>query len=827
MVTKASGVRMPPYRWDFPAIHVPQANEGKLVGVKNFEAIDFEPRLARFTNNGAASRQRKKIHLPDGRSPKHWSSSLCLTFHASSFFISSSSSQWTCKILEFINSCLIVTRMALEQACFSCWSISGRARRKHIGIDAFYYVVRLIARALSTALTVVFAIGGAFAGGIAGAFAGWVSNGGTVRGVAVVAIAGASISMEFLDALRTYWCSDFPDSYNSSSMADFLLKLVHGRFVNEQIELLPPATSRTYDLQVNHLNTSYRENTASPSQAASSGLSVDSLKNLPCHVLLDEMKAAEGASCTICLQDIVAGDTARSLPQCHHIFHLACVDRWLVMHGSCPSCAHLASKSDVAIHSSHEHKSTKRSSSQNHSSVPYETGKGDILDTSIKTLNDARETITKNSHKETEATPTQNSKGNLTEKEVNAPNEEQPSKAVVAVSANGGKTPLVIFSPQTLNATIGDLSCHNTCDKEESSESTSGRDRPWNRPKKGNKENNARDLDMSIIDSEALIQGVPSSTIPLEQLAQYFDDHEQRVDLVDDTLEEMEVSVTGPSKFDIFSNVVHTSLNANLTKNLDDGGNDVANSQAMIQMQNTIMTRRTPSIQTTLLKQSLKTFKPPTWPLPSTVSEFHSEEVISNCQREYVSMLWRNLKQQISKTSLEHMSSLNKHATRFLEEMGSKTDISALQGLIKTFFENIETYNSVKASFDGKMTQESYEGLLSTIQQNLRTIEIQEQEQVKSVEDLESQITQLENKEAELKEQLEHLCAQRVEKNMVLNQSRESLKKAQVEVAGLREEIQKIENTPRLSEEDVKVLGKMERLLEEDQNELSSFQFFG
>ncbi|KAL3502692.1 hypothetical protein ACH5RR_037141 [Cinchona calisaya] len=125
------------------------------------------------------------------------------------------------------------------------------------------------------------------------------------------------------------------------------------------------------------------------------------------------------------------------------------------------------------------------------------------------------------------------------------------------------------------------------------------------------------------------------------------------------------------------------------------------------------------------------------------------------------------------------------------------------------------------------MTQESYEGLLSTTQQNLHTIEMQEQEQVKSVEDLESQITQLGNKETELKEQLEHLCAQREEKAMVLNQSREILKKAQVEVAGLREEIQKIENTPRLSEEDVKVLGKMERLLEKDQNELSSFQFFG
>ncbi|KAL3502975.1 hypothetical protein ACH5RR_037424, partial [Cinchona calisaya] len=201
--------------------------------------------------------------------------------------------------------------------------------------------------------------------------------------------------------------------------------------------------------------------------------------------------------------------------------------------------------SDVAIHSSHEHKSTKRNSSQNHSSVPHEKTKGDTLDTSIKSLNDARETITKDSHKETEAIPTQNSKGNLTERKVNAPNEEQPWKAVVAVSANGGKTPLVIFSPQALNATIENSSCHNICDKDESSESRSDRDRPWNRPKKGNKGNNARDLDMAIINLEALIR--------------------------DDTLEEMEVSVTEPSKFDVFSNVVHTSSNANLTKNLDDG----------------------------------------------------------------------------------------------------------------------------------------------------------------------------------------------------------------------------------------------------------------
>ncbi|KAL3534732.1 hypothetical protein ACH5RR_003193 [Cinchona calisaya] len=109
-------------------------------------------------------------------------------------------------------------------------------------------------------------------------------------------------------------------------------------------------------------------------------------------------------------------------------------------------------------------------------------------------------------------------------------------------------------------------------------------------------------------------------------------------------------------------------------------------------------------------------------------------------------------------------------------------DILALQGLIKTFFENIETYNFVKASLDGRMTKESYEGLLSTTQQNLRTTEMQEQEQIKSVEDLEAQIAQLRKKEVELKGQLEHLCAQREGKPWFLINAKKALKRLKLKL---------------------------------------------
>ncbi|KAK4342301.1 hypothetical protein RND71_038117 [Anisodus tanguticus] len=42
--------------------------------------------------------------------------------------------------------------------------------------------------------------------------------------------------------------------------------------------------------------------------------------------------------CTVCLSVLEDGETARTLPNCKHIFHAECIDKWFGSHSTCPIC---------------------------------------------------------------------------------------------------------------------------------------------------------------------------------------------------------------------------------------------------------------------------------------------------------------------------------------------------------------------------------------------------------------------------------------------------------------------------------------------------------
>lgn len=46
----------------------------------------------------------------------------------------------------------------------------------------------------------------------------------------------------------------------------------------------------------------------------------------------------EEQTCAVCLCDFTEAEEVRVLPECLHLFHVACVDTWLNSHSSCPLC---------------------------------------------------------------------------------------------------------------------------------------------------------------------------------------------------------------------------------------------------------------------------------------------------------------------------------------------------------------------------------------------------------------------------------------------------------------------------------------------------------
>ncbi|KAM1212959.1 hypothetical protein ACFX2J_004437 [Malus domestica] len=85
------------------------------------------------------------------------------------------------------------------------------------------------------------------------------------------------------------------------------------------------------------------------SRRLNSGLQKKEMVALPTSTYADSGTTSPSSSssgCAICLADFSDGDKLRVLPKCNHRFHVACIDKWLLCHSSCPTCRHRLKSSD-------------------------------------------------------------------------------------------------------------------------------------------------------------------------------------------------------------------------------------------------------------------------------------------------------------------------------------------------------------------------------------------------------------------------------------------------------------------------------------------------
>lgn len=62
----------------------------------------------------------------------------------------------------------------------------------------------------------------------------------------------------------------------------------------------------------------------------------------------DDVEMGRAGECPICLGEFLDGEKVRVLPKCGHVFHVTCIDEWVVLDASCPTCRRPVAALDVA-----------------------------------------------------------------------------------------------------------------------------------------------------------------------------------------------------------------------------------------------------------------------------------------------------------------------------------------------------------------------------------------------------------------------------------------------------------------------------------------------
>ncbi|GMH26882.1 hypothetical protein Nepgr_028725 [Nepenthes gracilis] len=217
--------------------------------------------------------------------------------------------------------------------CRNAVSWWGCVRLEDYGVE---FCLKLLKRAAFAAGTCVFAFGGALVGGVAGAVKGQTTETGFCRGAAIGVISGAIVALELVDSIIT---------------GHFLSKVaLFGSIVNGKAfrEWVSPAVLKAYQWQVSMLEGNDNEIPDIYDVDEARGMSLGLIKRIPV-VSLDHCQMITSniaVCCTICLQDLVDGESARILPSCEHLFHLKCIDEWLLRCASCPICRRLVGLED-------------------------------------------------------------------------------------------------------------------------------------------------------------------------------------------------------------------------------------------------------------------------------------------------------------------------------------------------------------------------------------------------------------------------------------------------------------------------------------------------
>ncbi|VAI81387.1 unnamed protein product [Triticum turgidum subsp. durum] len=170
---------------------------------------------------------------------------------------------------------------------------------------------RMVRRVLRGVITFIFAIAGLFLGAVTGGLIGLATESGLFRGTGIGAITGALVSIEVVDSSIRLWRSRRSGIWSIL----YVMNAVDSSQFREAPDL--------FEIE------------------GTNGMPRASIDKLPEGIITEEYNrnaVGDLSGCSVCLQDFQIGEKVRSLPDCLHVFHVPCIDGWLIKHGSCPLC---------------------------------------------------------------------------------------------------------------------------------------------------------------------------------------------------------------------------------------------------------------------------------------------------------------------------------------------------------------------------------------------------------------------------------------------------------------------------------------------------------
>ncbi|XP_058745058.1 NEP1-interacting protein 1-like [Vicia villosa] len=196
-----------------------------------------------------------------------------------------------------------------------------------IGCSAFEKFMKVMDRILFAVFACFLALGGSIIGTIGGAIKGQTTETGFLDGACRGAIAGAIAAIEF---------TSLASVGEPFSKVALLTSLLNGKVF---MDWICPTAAQAY---INSVEAAYGGVVSDIYDSMGvKGMSQTCIMKLPFHKFNSSnkiMKLYNESCCSICFQDLEDGELVRILPKCSHIYHLECIDKWLIQQGSCPIC---------------------------------------------------------------------------------------------------------------------------------------------------------------------------------------------------------------------------------------------------------------------------------------------------------------------------------------------------------------------------------------------------------------------------------------------------------------------------------------------------------